>query len=172
MRSQGLEPNARCFCNIHELSYETKATDKEQYHKNFGCYNFVPHSDVSYPIPKFQKRWPGAWMQEWFYVKNDLVEREDIKGIIQRPIWSRFGIRRSSLALGNDVQACQAAYNIVCTYIGTRDLLQEHIAYRVWTLASGWEMPTEATSRSSQDGLVYLKYTFRYRNQFDEPNDD
>jgi hypothetical protein len=25
-------------------------------------------------------------MQEWFYVKNDLVEREDIKGIIQRPI--------------------------------------------------------------------------------------
>jgi hypothetical protein len=24
MRSQGLEPNAKCFCNIHELSYETK----------------------------------------------------------------------------------------------------------------------------------------------------
>jgi hypothetical protein len=24
MRSQGLEPNARCFCNIHELTYETK----------------------------------------------------------------------------------------------------------------------------------------------------
>jgi hypothetical protein len=29
MRSQGLEPNAKCFCNIHELSYETKATGKE-----------------------------------------------------------------------------------------------------------------------------------------------
>jgi hypothetical protein len=67
---------------------------------------------------------------------------------------------------------CQAAYNIVCTYIGTRDLVQEHIAYRVWPLASGWEMPDEATSGSSQDGLVYLKYTFRYRNQFDESNDD
>jgi hypothetical protein len=26
MRSQGLEPNAKCFYNIHELSYETKAT--------------------------------------------------------------------------------------------------------------------------------------------------
>jgi hypothetical protein len=61
-------------------------------------------------------------MQEWFYVKNDLVEREDIKGI-QRPIWSHFGIRKSSLALGNDVQACQAAFNTVCTYIGTRDLV-------------------------------------------------
>jgi hypothetical protein len=35
-------------------------------------------------------------------VKNDLAEREDIKGIIQRPIWSRFSIRRPSTALGND----------------------------------------------------------------------
>jgi hypothetical protein len=36
MRSQGLEPDARCFCNIHELSYQTKATGNEQYHHNFG----------------------------------------------------------------------------------------------------------------------------------------
>jgi hypothetical protein len=143
MRSQGLEPNAKCFCNIHELSYETKATEKEQYHNNFSCYSFVPCSEASYPVPTFQKRWSGAWMQEWFYVKNDLSEREDIKGIIQRPIWSRFGIRRPSTALGNDIQACQAAFNTVCTYIGTRHLVQEHIAYRVWPLASGWEMPKE-----------------------------
>ena len=111
-------------------------------------------------------------MQEWFYLKNDLSEREYIKVIIQRPIWSRFGIRRPSTALGNDIQACQTAYNTVCTYIGTRDLVQEHIAYRVWPLASGWEMSKVATVGSSQGGLVYLKYTFRYRNQFDEPNDD
>jgi hypothetical protein len=60
MRSQGLEPDARCFCNIHELSYETKATRKEQYHKNFGCYSFVPWSEKSYPIPTFRKRWSGS----------------------------------------------------------------------------------------------------------------
>jgi hypothetical protein len=29
MRSQGLEPEARCFCNIHQLSYETKVNGKE-----------------------------------------------------------------------------------------------------------------------------------------------
>jgi hypothetical protein len=55
-RRQGLEPNAKCFYNIHELSYETKATGKEQYHNNFGCYSFMPHSDVSYPVPTFRKR--------------------------------------------------------------------------------------------------------------------
>jgi hypothetical protein len=111
-------------------------------------------------------------MQEWFYVKNDLNQQEDVKGIIQCLIWSRFGIRRPLIALGNDVQACQAAFNTVCTYIGTRDLVQEHIAYRVWPLASGWEMPKEDAAGSSQNGLVYLKYTFRYRSKFNEPNDD
>jgi hypothetical protein len=123
MRSQGLEPNAKCFCNMHVLSYQTKATCKEQYHNNFGCYGFVPRSEVSYPVPTFRKRWPGARLQEWFCVKNDFVEREDIKGIIQRPIWSRFGIRRLATALGNDSQACQMAFNNVCTFIGTRDLV-------------------------------------------------
>jgi hypothetical protein len=172
MRSQGLEPDVRCFCNIHGLSYQTKATEKEQYHDNFGCYSFVPRSEASYSMPTFRKRWPGSWMQEWFYVKNDLSQREDVKGIIQCPIWSRFGIRWPLIALWNDVQACQAAFNIVCTNIVTRDLVQEHIAYRVCPLTSGWEMSKEAAAGSSQNGLDYLKYTFRYRSQFDEPNDD
>jgi hypothetical protein len=172
MKCQGLEPDARCFCNIHELSYQTKATTKEQYHNNFGCYSFVSCSEASNPVPTFWKKWPGSWMQEWFYVKIDLSQREDIKGIIQRPIWSHFGIRRPPIALGNDVQACEAAFNTLCTYIGTRGLVQKHIAYRVWPLANGWEMPKEAAASSSQNGLVYLKYTFRYRSQFDEPNDD
>jgi hypothetical protein len=33
-------------------------------------------------------------------------------------------------------------------------------------------MPKETTVGSSQGGLVYLKYTFRYRDPFDKPNDD
>jgi hypothetical protein len=62
MRSQGLEPDARCFCSIHELSYQMKATGKEQYHNNFGCYSFVPHVEASYPMSTFRKKWPGYWM--------------------------------------------------------------------------------------------------------------
>jgi hypothetical protein len=136
LRSQGLELDARCFCNIHELCYQTKATGKEQYHNNFGCYNFVPYSDARYPVPTFRKKWLGSWMKQWFYVKIDLSEREYVRGIIQRPIWSCFGIRRPSIAIGNEVQACLMAFNTVCTYIGTRDLVQEHIAYKVWPLVN------------------------------------
>jgi hypothetical protein len=64
------------------------------------------------------------------------------------------------------------ALNTVCTYIGTRDLVQEHIAFNVWPLVNEWEMLKETAAGSSQGGLVYLKYTFRYRSQFNEPNDD
>jgi hypothetical protein len=53
VRSQGLEPSSRCFCSMHELLYETKATGKEQYHNNFGCYGFIARSNASHPVPKF-----------------------------------------------------------------------------------------------------------------------
>jgi hypothetical protein len=55
MRSQGLEPDARCFCNMHELSYQIKATGKEQYQNNFGCYSFVHCTEASYHVPTFRK---------------------------------------------------------------------------------------------------------------------
>jgi hypothetical protein len=149
VRSEGIEPSAKCFCSMHELLYETKAMGKEQYHNNFGCYGFITRPNASHPMPTFQKRWPGNWMEEWFYVKNDLVAREDIKEVIMRPIWSRFGLRKPKVEIDEAAEACQKAFDTVCFFIGTRDLIQEHIAFRVW-----------------------LNYTFRYGDKFDEPNDD
>jgi hypothetical protein len=172
VRSQGLEPSAKCFCSMHELLYVTKATGKEQYHNNFDCYGFIARPNASHPVPTFRKRWPGAWMEEWFYVKNDLKAREDIKEIIQRPIWSRFGLRRPKVKIDDAVEACQRAFSTVCAFIGTRDLIQEHISFRVWPLLESWDMPKETTTDSSDGSLVRLKYTFRFREKFDEPNND
>jgi hypothetical protein len=62
-------------------------------------------------------------MRQWFYVKNDLVEREDVKDIIQRPIQSCFGIRRPLIMNSDKAQACLVAFNTVCSYISTRDLI-------------------------------------------------
>jgi hypothetical protein len=69
VRSQGLEPSVKCFCSMHELLYETKATRKEQYHNTFDCYGFIARPNASHPVPTFWKRWPGSWMGEWFYDK-------------------------------------------------------------------------------------------------------
>jgi hypothetical protein len=132
VRSQGLLPNAKSFCSMHELLYETKPWGKEQYHNNFGCYSFVAHSGSSCLVPTFRKRWPGDWLKEWFYVKNDLKAREDIKEIIMRPIWQRFGLRKPKVEIDEAAEECRKAFGIVCSFIGTRDLVQEHVVYRIW----------------------------------------
>jgi hypothetical protein len=74
--------------------------------------------------------------------------------------------------IDGDVEACQKAFSTVCAFIGTRDLIQEHIAFRVWPLVESWDMSKETTAESSEGGLVRLKYTFRFREKFDEPDDD
>jgi hypothetical protein len=111
-------------------------------------------------------------MEEWFYVKNDLVAREDVKEVIMRPIWSRFGLRKPKVEIDEAAEACQKAFGTICFFIGTRDLIQEHIAFRVWPLVENWEMPKDTVTESSEGGLIRLKYTFRYGDKFDEPNDD
>jgi hypothetical protein len=172
VRSQGLEPDAKSFCNMHELLYETKPWGKEQYHNNFGCYSFGSRSGSSCPVPTFRKRWPGDWMTEWFYVKNDLKSREDIKKIIMCPIWQRFGLRRPKVEMNEAAEECQRAFRVVCSFIGTRDLVQEHIAFRVWPLVEKWEMPQETIKEADEGGLVRLKYTFKFGDKFVEPDDD
>jgi hypothetical protein len=111
-------------------------------------------------------------MKQWFYVKNDLVERELVKDVIQWPIRSRFGIKRPIVVNTENAQACLVAFNDVCINISTRDLVQEHIAFKVWPLVAEWEMPKKSNASSSEGGLVYLKYTYRYRSQFGEPDDE
>jgi hypothetical protein len=76
------------------------------------------------------------------------------------------------VAIEGDIEACQKAFSNLCAFIGTRDIIQEHIAYRVWPLVDSWEMPKETTAESSEGGLVRLKYTFKFREKFDEPNND
>jgi hypothetical protein len=51
--------------------------------------------------------------------------------------------------VNNDrAQACVVAFNIVCSYNGTKDLVQEHIASKVWPLVYEWEIPKETTDSS------------------------
>jgi hypothetical protein len=57
-------------------------------------------------------------MEEWFYVKNDLKEREDIKEIIMRPIWSRFGLRKPKVEIDEAAEACRRAFNKFALLLG------------------------------------------------------
>jgi hypothetical protein len=56
-------------------------------------------------------------------------------------------------------EACHKAFCNVFAFIGTRDIVQEHIAYRIWPLVEYWDMPKDTTAESTEGGLVRLKYT-------------
>jgi hypothetical protein len=60
----------------------------------------------------------------------------------------------------------------VCGSRGVTDLVQEHIAFRVWPLVEKWEMPQETIKETDEGGLVRLKYTFKFGDKFVEPDDD
>jgi hypothetical protein len=104
--------------------------------------------------------------------KNDLKGREDIKNIIMHRIWQRFGLQKPKVDIDEAAEECQRAFGVVCSFIGTRDLIQEHIAFRVWPLVEKWEMPKETITKSDEGGLIRMKFTFRYEGKFVEPDDD
>jgi hypothetical protein len=171
VRSQGIEPNAKCFCSMHEFLYKTKATGKEQYHNNFGCYGFITRPNASHPVPTFRKRWPRNWMEEWFYVKNDLIAREDIKEVIMRPIWSRFGLRKPKVEIDDRRSMSEGIWYCLLLYWYERFNSRAH-SIQSTAACRELEMPKETITKSSEGELVWLKYTFRYGDKFDEPNDD
>jgi hypothetical protein len=42
-----------------------------------------------------------------------------------------FGIKRLACSMSDEAQATLASFNAVCSYIGSSDLVQEHLVFRV-----------------------------------------
>jgi hypothetical protein len=53
LRSQGMNPDAKAFCRVHELNYQTKAR-ADGLHENFGCYNFAYRKDTKAPVLSYR----------------------------------------------------------------------------------------------------------------------
>jgi hypothetical protein len=126
VRSQGIEHDAKAFCEafsqIHELHFQTKTT--RGLHNNFGCYNFAYRTGLMFLALAYRSKWPNEWAKKWFYMKNDLTARADIRGIIQTPIVTCFGYKKPTCYINFETRASIVAFNVVNTHIGTRDLVQ------------------------------------------------
>jgi hypothetical protein len=89
-------------------------------------------------------------------MKNGLKEREDVKDIIQTPIHPSFGFIRPTCYIIFEVQSSIISFNAVCTHIGTRDLVQEHLAFNTWSLRVEWDMPGWLRSMLQKHSPVWL----------------
>jgi hypothetical protein len=138
LRSQGVEPFAEGFCRVHELHYQTKARG-DGLHENFGCYNFAYRKNMKFPVISYRTKWSAGWKSEWFYVKVD----EEKEKLVQSPLELIFGETRPqcNMTLGSPSQIAMAEFRVIVEHIGTRDLVQEFLAFRVFPILKEWDMP-------------------------------
>jgi hypothetical protein len=138
LRSQGVEPFAEGFCRVHELHYQTKAK-KDGLHENFGCYNFAYRKTTKFPVISYRSKWLAGWKSEWFYVKFD----DDKEKLVQSPLELIFGETRPQCNMTPEgpTQTALAEFRIIAEHIGTRDLVQEFLAFKVFPTMKEWAMP-------------------------------
>jgi hypothetical protein len=62
----------------------------------------------------------------------------------------------------------------VSTHVGTRDLIQEHLAFNTWPLRAEWRRPAmiEKDALEVESGLIRLCYKYKFKDEFGEPCDE
>src|SRR6187455_2010809 len=166
LRSQAVEPFADSFCRVHELHYQTKAR-KDGLHENFGCYNFAYRKTTKFPVISYRSKWPAGWKSEWFYVKVD----ENKEKLVQSPLELIFGETRPQCHIGDlkgPTWAALGEFEIISEHIGTRDLVQEFLAFRIFPTLKEWEMP-KLEGEKKEGELVRLPYRFKFKKYFKKP---
>jgi hypothetical protein len=91
--SQGMNPDAEAFCQVHELHYQTKAR-ADGLHENFGCYNFAYRKYTKAPVLSYRTKWSTGWKSEWFYIKANEKKREKLMTMVMCPLVLSFGMTR------------------------------------------------------------------------------
>jgi hypothetical protein len=169
LRIQGIDPNAEAFCRVHELLYQTKARE-DGLHENFGSYNFAYRKDMKTPVVSYRTKWPTGWKNKWFYVKADEKKREKLKTLVLSPLSLSYGLTRPLCRMvpGSPCREAMSEFRVVVEQIGTRDLIQEYLAYKVFPTLSEWNMPNLKETKEKNE-LVRLPYKFKFEKQFKGP---
>jgi hypothetical protein len=160
-----VEPLAEAFCRVHELHYQTKARE-DGLHENFGCYNFAYRKDMKTSVVSYRSKWPTGWKSEWFYVKID----EKKEKLVQSPLELTFGLTRPQCNMTPGAPCPDVVYEfrVVYEHIGTRDLVQEYLANRVFPTLREWGM-AKLEKEKKKNELVWLPYYFKFKKHFKEP---
>jgi hypothetical protein len=164
LRSQGVEPFAEGFCRVHELHYQTKARG-DGLHKNFGCYNFAYRKTTKLPVISYRSKWPAGWKSKWFYVKVD----EEKEKLVQSPLELVFGETRPpcNMTPEGPTQIALAEFRVIAEHIGTRDLVQEFLAFKVFPTMKEWAMPKLEGKKEGE--LIWLPYHYKFKKHFKVP---
>jgi hypothetical protein len=90
--------------------------------------------------------------------------------LVQSPLRLTLGVTRPQCVMDPD-SPCQIAlgeFRVVAEHIGTRDLVQEFLAFRVFPTLKEWDMPKLKVEKKKKE-LVRLPYYFKFKKHFKPP---
>jgi hypothetical protein len=117
-------------------------------------------------VISYRSKWPAGWKSEWFYVKVD----DDKEKLVQSPLELIFGETRPQCSMTPEgpTQTALAEFRIIAEHIGTRDLVQEFLAFKIFPTMKEWAMPK--LEREKKEGeLVRLPYHYKFKKYFKAP---
>jgi hypothetical protein len=90
--------------------------------------------------------------------------------LVQSPLELIFGETRPpcNMLPGSPSQIALAEFRVIADHIGTRDLVQEFLAFRVFPTLKEWEMP-KLEGKNKKGELVRLPYHFKFKKLFKVP---
>jgi hypothetical protein len=103
-------------------------------------------------------------------VKADEKKREKLKTLVLSPLSLNFGLTRPlcRMEVGSPCQQAVTEFRVVAEQIGTRDLVQEYLSYKVFPTLSEWNMPKLKGTKEKKE-LVRHPYKFKFEKQFKRP---
>jgi hypothetical protein len=117
-------------------------------------------------VISYRSKWPTGWKSEWFYVKVD----DDKEKLVQSPLELIFGETRPQCSMTPEgpTQTALAEFKIIAEHIGTRDLVQEFLAFKIFPTMKEWAMPK--LEREKKEGsLSACPTTISSRNILKHP---
>jgi hypothetical protein len=135
-------------------------------HENFGCYNFAYRKSTKFPVISYRTKWPAGWKTEWFYVKVD----EEKEKLVQSTLELIFGETRPqcNMTPKSPSQIALSEFRVIAEHIGTRDRVQEFLAFRVFPTLKEWDMP-KLKGEKKKGELVRLPYYYKFNKHFKVP---
>jgi hypothetical protein len=117
-------------------------------------------------VISYRSKWPAGWKSEWFYVKVD----EEKEKLVQNPLELIFGETRPqcNMTPGSPSQIALAEFRVIAKHIGTRDLVQEFLAFRVFPTLKEWDMP-KLKGEKKKGELIRLPYYYKFKKHFKVP---
>jgi hypothetical protein len=90
--------------------------------------------------------------------------------LVQSPLSLTFGETRPQCIMdpGSPCQIALGEFRIVAEHIGTRDLVQEFLAFKVFPTLREWDMPKLKEEKKKKE-LVRLPYYFKFKKHFKAP---